>query len=321
MNRIERLNAVFEGGAPDCVPAGFWLHYPAEWDAKATAEAHLGLYRATGMDIIKVMDDSSGSYLTDGVKIAGAADWNKISLPGVNCAHYRRMSEIIKRLANAVSGEAMLFPTVWSPFKIASFTYASNGLSDADFMKDCVADPDSVINGVEAITTVLEDFVGGYINSGGDGIYFSAQFSEPGRFTDEQWERLIKPYDLRVINAAKKAGKRAIIHICGEPEYEFRTTPERYADYPGDLFNWAVHRNNLELQGGRAVFRRPVLGGLHNRGVLVDGDEAAIRAEVRKVISHTGMGGFMLGADCTVPADVSYERLRYAVDEAHSHKI
>ena len=319
MDKIRRMNTVFEGGAPDCVPAGFWLHYPAEWGAKATAEAHLGLYKATDMDIIKIMDDSSCSYLTDVVKITKAADWEKINLPGTNCWHYQRMSEIIKRLAGAVSGEAMLFPTVWSPFKIASFTYASSGLSDADFMDDCFKNPESIIKGVEAISSVLEQFVAGYIDSGGDGIYFSAQFSEPGRFTDEQWAQLVMPYDLRVINAAKKAGKRVIVHICGEPEYEFRTTPGRYADYPGDLFNWAVHRNSLDLQGGRALFKRPVLGGLHNRGALVSGDEESIRSEVRKIISHAGRAGFMLGADCTVPADVSYDRLRYAVEEAHSH--
>jgi len=227
------------------------------------------------------------------------------------------MSEIIKRLADVVTGEVMLFPTMWSPFKIASFTYASSGLTDAQFMKDCADDPESVVSGVDAIASVLEEFVTGYIESGGDGIYYSAQFSEPGRFTDEQWERLVMPYDLRVINAAKKAGKRVILHICGEPEYEFRTTPKRYADYPGDMFNWAVHRNDLDLQGGRSLFRKPVLGGLHNRGVLIDGDEAAIREEVRRIIEHAGTNGFMLGADCTVPSDVSYERLRYAVDEAH----
>jgi uroporphyrinogen decarboxylase len=317
MNKFIRMNTVFENGAPDCIPAGFWFHFPNEWDAKTTADAHLKLYRETDMDVIKIMDDNWGNYMTKGVEIKRASDWKNINLPGIKCGHFMRMSEIIKRIADAAGGEVMLFPTVWSPFKIASFTYSSNGLHDSDFMADCRDDPESILAGVGAIASVLEDFVAGYFDSGGDGIYFSAQFSEPGRFTDEQWEKLVKPYDLRVINAAKKAGKRAIVHICGEPEFEFRTTPARFAGYPGDMFNWAVHRNDLDLQGGRRMFGAPVMGGMHNRGVLIDGTENQIRAEVRNVIAHAGKKGFMLGADCTVPSDISVDRLRYAVDEAH----
>ena len=317
MDKIERLEAVLENGVPDCVPAGFWLHFPSQWDAKATAEAHLELYRKTGMDIIKVMDDSSGNFLTSGADIRQASDWRRIKLPGVKCVHYARMTEIVKRIADAVSGEAMIFPTMWSPLKIASFTYSGCGRGDADLMADCRADAESVLFGVDAIATILEEFAAGYLASGGDGIYYSAQFSEPNRFSKEEWERFVKPFDLRVINAVKKAGKRVIVHICGEPEHEFRTSPDRYAEYPGDLFNWAVHRNDLDIAGGRRLFNAPILGGLHNRGVIVDGTEAAIRAEVRRVIGGAGKKGFMLGADCTVPSDISYDRLRYATEEAH----
>lgn len=28
MNKIERMQAVFAGKAPDYTPAGFWFHYP-----------------------------------------------------------------------------------------------------------------------------------------------------------------------------------------------------------------------------------------------------------------------------------------------------
>ena len=41
MNKIERMKAVFANQAPDYTPAGFWFHYPADWGAEETAEAHL----------------------------------------------------------------------------------------------------------------------------------------------------------------------------------------------------------------------------------------------------------------------------------------
>ena len=37
MNKIERMQAVFAGKAPDYTPAGFWFHYPADLTAEEAA--------------------------------------------------------------------------------------------------------------------------------------------------------------------------------------------------------------------------------------------------------------------------------------------
>ena len=49
MHKTERVRAVLRGEIPDRVPAGFWFHYPAEFTAKQTADAHLQLFHHTGM--------------------------------------------------------------------------------------------------------------------------------------------------------------------------------------------------------------------------------------------------------------------------------
>lgn len=92
--------------------------------------------------------------------------------------------------------------------------------------------------------------------------------------------------------------------------------PRRYAGYPGDLFNWDVHRAGLSLEEGRELFQKPILGGLDNHGVLVEGSLEAIRQETQKIIEAMGKRGFMLGADCTVPGEIDWARLRAAVEAA-----
>ena len=57
-------------------------------------------------------------------------------------------------------------------------------------------------------------------------------------------------------------------------------------------------------------------GGLDNHGVLVEGSLEAIRQETLKIIEAMGKRGFMLGADCTVPGEIDWARLRAAVEAA-----
>ena len=69
-------------------------------------------------------------------------------------------------------------------------------------------------------------------------------------------------------------------------------------------------------EAGRAVFQKPILGGLDNHGVLIEGSLEEIRAETERIIRSMGKRGFMLGADCTVPASIDWARLRAAVEAA-----
>lgn len=205
MNKIERMQAVLAGKAPDYTPAGFWFHYPASLTAEEAADAHVQLYHQLDNDIIKVMDDSFGHMITEGIHIEKPSDWRNIKLPGRDCSQYRKMESIIRLIAEKTNHAVMIFPTMWSPFKIASFTYCFAGSDDATFMKHCAEDPESVLAGVQTIADALTDWVRGYIEAGASGIYYSGQFSEPQRFDAATWEKLVKPSDLQILTKSKPA--------------------------------------------------------------------------------------------------------------------
>lgn len=319
MNKIERIQAVLANETPDYTPAGFWFHYPADWDADRTARAHVELYRQLDNDIIKVMDDCFGCAVTQDIKIEKASDWRKVKLPGRDCGQYRKMEQVIRLIREETGGEVMIFPTMWSPFKLASFTYVFGGSSDAVFMEHCAQDPESVLAGVQALADTLTQWAQGYLEAGAAGIYYSGQFSEPQRFDVSTWERLVKPSDLQVLNAVKEHGGYNILHICGEQEHGFQSSPRRYRDYPADLINWDTHRAGMTLEEGRELFQKPVLGGLDNHGLLLEGSLEDIAAETRRVMEGFGRRGFMLGADCTVPAGIEIARLKAAVDAAKAY--
>ena len=59
MDKIERVRAVLRGEPVDRVPAGFWFHFAPEYrGGEAMARRHLEYYRATDLDIMKVMNDT-----------------------------------------------------------------------------------------------------------------------------------------------------------------------------------------------------------------------------------------------------------------------
>ena len=61
------------------------------------------------------------------------------------------------------------------------------------------------------------------------------------------------------------------------------------------------------------------MGGLANRsGVMVDGTEEQLAEAAKKIVREFGKKGFILGADCTLPTEIPYERIRVIVDAVRS---
>lgn len=313
MTKIERVKAVLEGRTPDKTPAGFWFHYPHDLTAEETAREHLKLFRHTDQDIMKIMQDFM--YPISG-KITCEADWYKIKFESPSSAAFQKQAEVIKRILDDMGGEAFAVQTMFGPFKAASFAFG-----DELLMEHAKRYPDAVASGVHTIAEMWVEWANAYMDLGLDGIYYTAQFGETGRFTDEEWEKLVKPSDLLALSAAeKRAGKFNVLHICGEPEYQFRVELDRFKEYPGAIVNWSVKDNHLSLTEGSKLFHRPILGGLNNKGNILKGDDASIRAEVKEAIDGFGSTSMMIGADCTIQGEgISLDRIRTAVEAAHEY--
>ncbi|MDR3248017.1 MAG: hypothetical protein LBT39_04450 [Treponema sp.] len=313
MNKIERVNAVLKGEKPDYTPAGFWYHYKREYSTEEMTQAHLATFRETGADIMKVMQDY-GQRIEAEVKVP--ADWSKVKFPGISSPVYVKLTDVLKRLLDAIGGETLIFQTIFSPFKTAVNSYG-----DALVMAHAKEAPDQVAAAMKVISEALSEWAAGFVETGAAGLFYASQFSEPGRFEKSAWEKLVSAGDLALMSAAEKKGGRNILHICGEPEYQFRTQPEWYKNYPAAIVNWSVKDTGLSLREGRDLFKKPILGGMNNKGNILKGTDDEIRTEVEQVFKGIGPEGFMLGADCTVQGQgISHQKMKIAVDAAHHLK-
>lgn len=314
MTKAERVKAVMRKEPVDQVPAGFWFHYRSDYTPQQMIDAHLELFRETDMDVIKIMQDYP--YPISG-EIKSAEDWYKIQVKGTDSEEFAKMAEIIKGIRKEAGEDVLIFQTMFGPFKAASMTFGDDVL-----MKYSKEAPEAVEAGVKIIADALEEWTKGYLDAGADGIYYSAQFGEVGRFTEEEWSRLVRPFDLQILNVADQAqDKYNILHICGEPEYDFHTYVDRFKTYPADLVNWSVKDNHYSLEKGRETFSAAVLGGMNNKGNILKGPKEAIEAEVKGILDAFGTTGIMVGADCTIQGEgIRLDYIKAAVDAAHNYK-
>ncbi|HQT95279.1 MAG TPA: uroporphyrinogen decarboxylase family protein, partial [Thermoanaerobaculaceae bacterium] len=274
----------------------------------AAVEKHLEFVRATGMDFVKVQYERSFPHLP---ALQRAADWT--AMPLYDEAFFAPQLEAVEGIVKAVGREALVVVTLYSPFMCAS-----HAVGEEAVLRHIREDAEPVLKGMEVVTASLMAFVKACIRLGVDGFYHSTQGGETHRLSDRAlFDTFVRPFDLAVMGEAERACPFNILHVCDYAgEYDDLA---RFRDYPGHVVSCplTVGGRPLSLAEAHRLFGRPVMGGLDRRGAIATGGKAEIRAAVEAVLRQAPER-FVLGADCTVPADTPWENLRTAVETAHA---
>ena len=301
MNKVERVRAALAGQEVDRVPASFWFHFtPDKAQGKASVQAHLDFYRQSDVDFLKIMNEHP--YRAN-VEITDPSDWRRVRPAPLSSDFYQEQLDEVKEILDNIQDECLVIVTLFGPFS------GGNSASHQMVTKHLKADPESVSQGLAAIADSLAEFAMACVDVGAAGIYYSAQGGEQERFSEEEFLRYIKPHDLTILNAVKDQGEFHLLHICKD-----HIRLPLYADYPAHAINWAATKHNLSLTEGRELFKRTIVGGMDDRGIVVDGPPQAIQDAVQEVIANFGTKGFILGADCTFPTDINVSHIRAAVE-------
>jgi uroporphyrinogen decarboxylase len=299
------------------VPAAFFLHFPPAYHAGAAAvEKHLEYFRYTGMDFIKVQYERTFPQLP---QIQSPGDWAQ--MPHYGRDFFAGQVEAVEGLVRAAHDEAVIVVTLYSPFMCAGHTAGAERV-EAHLRRE----PEKVRRGLEIITDSLLGFVRECIRVGVDGFYMSTQGGEAGRFGDAAGEagrrifaESIRPYDLALMEEAQRACPFNILHVCDYARDYDDFTP--FLSYPGTVVSSPLKVGGRRLTPRQAaeLFGRPYLGGLERLGVIAQGTPEQIRQAAEAVMAEAPRQ-FILGADCTVPAETPWDNLKAAIDAAHAHR-
>jgi uroporphyrinogen decarboxylase len=312
MDKLERLQASILKRDVDSIPCGFWCHFhPKFWVGQLMVDMHQKFYTETDVDILKIMNEC---VYTINCKINTMQDWKQLKPLDVK-SHYASHLDDVREIRRRLGSRVPLFATVHGV--LASACHASDGPGQFSDPNNTVTrhlkeDPEMVFRGLSTVAQSLSDLCNAFYDAGVTGIYYAALGGEEHRFTRELFESYIKPLEILILERAKERGI-VILHICKDS-----IRLPMYIDYPADIVNWAIHDCHYGLKDGRELFPDcTLLGGFDDRsGVLVKGTEAEIVEKIHKISTEAGRNGLIFGADCTLPDDISYERIKMAINAA-----
>ena len=294
---------------PAYIPAAFFLHFDPQYhQGQAAVKKHLEYFRYTGMDFVKIQYEKVFPSIPE---IRKPADW--ANMPFYQPAFYADQVEIARGLVEAAGKEALVLMTLYSPFMCAGHTVGKEVLT-----KHLTDDPEKVKKGLEIITDSLMIFVKDCIAAGVDGFYHSTQGGETSRFEGSPiFDRYIKPFDLALMNEIERSCRFNILHVCDYVDGYTDLTP--FLDYPGHIVNCSLKLGSETITGEDVsrLFGRPFMGGLDRHGIITSGSETEIKAAVDHICGEAPKS-FILGADCTLPGDLDWQRIKIAIDTAHS---
>jgi len=308
-NKRERMLQWLAGKTdPNYTPAAFFLHFGKDYiNGSPAAKRHLEFFRQTDMDFVKIQFEQTYERQEF---LQKPADWSRLTLRKLD--FYEPLLQTTRELVKAAKKDALVLMTLYSPYMCAGHCATTPLLH-----RHLEENPDAVKRGLEILTESQMLFVRACIQAGVDGFYMSTQGAEAKRFTKPGiFANYIKPADLVAMKEASKACPFNILHVC-----DYNAPYANYdavRDYPGHVVNC-----NPKLTGGemswqkiQAHFKRPCMGGLDRHGILASGTNEQVEAEIKKVIAGAPRQ-FLLGADCTVAGELSWDRLRHAIAVAH----
>ncbi|KXT74075.1 hypothetical protein STRDD10_01233 [Streptococcus sp. DD10] len=325
----ELVLKAFRGEEVDRVPVGFWHHFTEEreWLAgfenpeiiEKNRQGHKDFIADVKPDFVKLMSDGYFGYPQALLKnFQSFSELSSLEPLGEDHPWITDQVELVKDLIANFPEDIVAIYNIFAPVTYLKWLIGKVAGGD-DLIADQVVEYPEVLKHV--LSVIAQDIASlsrRVITEGGaDGIYLSVQSIQDSRVSFEDYKQIVAPSELTVLEAANQAGGINILHICG---YEgARNDVHLFADYPAQVFNWAVGPEGISLSQGREIFKgRTVLGGFENGkdGLLYSASKEDIQNEVKRLLEESGRVGLVLGADCTIPSDIDHERIQWVREAA-----
>lgn len=317
MKKRERVIAAIRLEPLAQTPSLFSFHFPkAQHHGEACINAHLNYFQESDTDIVKIMNEN---LLTAPFTIRRGEDYFKIGKIDQDHAFIQNQTTVVKQILDRYKGDGFTCGTLHGITASAIHPLENCGISYTTARKFICTllreNKRKMVSQLEYICDALCILARIYVRAGLDGVYYASLGGEEGYFSDEEFEKYIKPLDLRIMNTIVSEGGYCILHICKHP-----IKISRYFGYEqyAHIINWGTHETGISLEQGREIYpERCILGGMANHdGVLAHGNTEEIRSVVQKLIQTFGRRGFILGADCTVNPGCNVKNIRTAVEAA-----
>lgn len=310
----DRIRAARQGDVLDRPPFAVWRHFYAEEQPgreDALAKRLVEFVRAHDLDLLKYNPraqyhgepwgtryryDGDAHPVVDRHGVTDASGWRGVRATPAEGGVFDEMRRGVS-IARAALPDVPLVMTIFTPLAILERIGGRERV-----LADLRARPDDVVAALGAVTTTFERFAERLVEDGVDGIFLATTvWAQADVLRDDEYEDFGRPYDLRILDAARRAPFN-VLHVCGE---ESRVVA--LADYPVAAISWNVHgRDNASASALLAEAPDRVgIGGLSDAALAGTGDVAG-------EIARLPRERWIAAGGCTIPVTTPGEGIERA---------
>ncbi len=310
MNSSQRVMQALAGGPVDRPPVSAWGHvYHRESSAEDLVAATLEGWERHRWDWIKLnprkhyhVEPWGVRYRYPGVPdvkptleawpVHSGDDWRAIMVAPWDRGAFAEQIEAVAMLRQRLPADVPILATVFTPLAVLGEMVEQPQQLAAHLQTH----PDVVRDALEHVTRTFEALVPHLLRAGADGLYFATvDWASRDLISAEDHRRWSRPYDLRVLAAARQA-RFHVLHVCKSHDLLFET-----ADYPVQAWSWAAHDpTNPALAEAWARLPGAVMGGLSHDVALLDPSPEPALAELRAGFAATGGRRWLVAPSCSI---------------------
>ena len=302
----ERVRAALKGEHVDRVPFCFWHHFKPEGSGERMADLTMEFFvQKFNLDIVKIMPDLP--YPQPGDPLVEAEQMRFLPRLDLDTPMFREQLTCIRLLRERLGHDYPLILTLFSPM-----TYAIRYMGKQRAIAECRKNPLVFGEGLGTIAANLRRLMEGAIEAGASGIFFSCMGATTADFTREEYLKYALPYDAAALEGAA-GGWLNIVHVHADPnQTDDQLYFDIFTDYPVSVMSWSDRLTGPSLSEAATLTLKCLMGGLHERGPLVHGDESAIDNEIMAAVTQTRGRRLILANGCSIPDDNPEEWLHVA---------
>ncbi len=306
MTPEERVRAAIQGKPVDRAPFIFWHHFKPEGSGEKLAELSIDFFVKTfRLDIVKIMPDLP--YPRPEQPFTEAEQMRFLPKLDLATPAFAQQLECIHAIRRQIGDDYPLILTLFSPL-----TYALQFLGKENAVQQARKDPAPFEEGLGTLSANLRQLMEAAIDAGASGIFFSCMGATTKDFTQEEYQRFSRPYDLHALSGAQN-GWLNIVHIHADPnQIDDEVHFELFTDYPVSVMSWSDRLTGPSLTEALTLTDKCLMGGLAEHGPLTHGGQGEIENEILAAVTQTKGQRLILANGCSIPDDTPPEWLHTA---------
>jgi uroporphyrinogen decarboxylase len=292
MHKIERIDTVLAGEAPDRPPVSLWYHFGLQHRSGADiARASLEFFTHYDFDFLKVMNDYFYPPPAGVETVEGPDELRQFERFRPEATIWRRQFQALERIQAALKGKAYFIDTLFDPWQSLR-----RGLAGERMDHLMAHHPEALQETLGVVTANLIDYCRESLRRGAAGIFLSIAAGED-ILPRKEFLTFVKPHVVTLLQAIADEGSMNTAHIHGD-----RLFFEDVLDLQVPIFNWwdrGPHGPTLaDIRHRTAAC---LMGGI-DQTMVARRSLAFLRRHAAEGIAAGGRRRFMLANGCTIPS-------------------